>query len=44
MSIEIAKGFAKSEGFGIGLGLLGFVFWPILGFGDATWQKAPVGS
>ena len=44
MSIEIAKGFGKSEGFGIGLGLLGFVFWPILGFGAATWQKAPVGS
>ncbi len=44
ISIEIAKGFGKSDGFGIGLGLLGFIFWPILGFGDATWQKAPVGT
>ncbi len=42
ISIEIAKGFGKSEGFGVGMGLLAFVFWPILGFGDATWQKAPI--
>ena len=44
LSIEIAKGFGKSEGFGIGLGFLGFIFWPILGFGDATWQKAPISA
>ena len=36
--IEIAKGFGKGTGFGVGLALLGFVFWPIVGFGDATWQ------
>ena len=42
ISIEIAKGFGKSDGFGVGLGLLGFVFWPILGFGDATWQRQPI--
>ena len=41
VSIDVAKGFAKSTGFGVGLGLLGFVFWPILGFGDARWQGAP---
>lgn len=44
LSIEVAKGFGKSDGFGIGLGLLPFVFWPILGIGDATWQKAPIGT
>lgn len=42
LSIEIAKGFGKSDGFGIGLGLLSFVFWPILGFGEAIWQKDPI--
>lgn len=42
MSIEVAKGFGKSDGFGVGLGLFSFIFWPILGFGDATWQKAPI--
>jgi hypothetical protein len=41
VSIDVARGFAKGTGFGLGLGLLGFVFWPILGFGDAKWQGAP---
>jgi hypothetical protein len=40
--IEIAKNFGKSTGFGVGLVLLSFVFWPILGFGDAEWEVAPV--
>ena len=35
---EIAKSFGKGIGFTIGLILLGFVFWPLLGFGDATYQ------
>lgn len=30
-----AKNFGKSEGYGIGLGLLPMVFYPMLGFGDA---------
>ncbi len=37
MSIEIAKNFGKDTGFGIGLALLGMIFWPILGFGDAQY-------
>jgi len=41
VSIEIAKAFGKSAGFGVGLALLGFVFYPILGFGDAEYQSAP---
>lgn len=38
MSLDIAKKFGQSTGFGIGLALLGFIFYPILGFGDATYQ------
>ena len=34
----ISKSFGKDEGFTIGLLLLGIVFWPILGFGDAVYQ------
>jgi hypothetical protein len=36
--IGLAEKFGKGAGFGIGLILLGFVFIPILGFGDATYQ------
>ena len=35
--IEVAKRFGKGAGFGVGLALLGFIFWPILGFGDAQY-------
>jgi uncharacterized membrane protein YoaK (UPF0700 family) len=38
VGIAVAKNFGKGEGFGIGLGLLGFIFYPILGFGDAQYQ------
>lgn len=37
VGIAIAKNFSKSEGFGVGLGLLGFIFYPILGFSDAAY-------
>ena len=33
----MAKSFGKGVGFTIGLILLPFVFWPILGFGDAEY-------
>jgi len=33
----ISKSFGKDEGFTVGLILLGIVFWPILGFGDAKY-------
>lgn len=33
----ISKSFGKDEGFTVGLVLLGFVFWPILGFGSAKY-------
>jgi hypothetical protein len=39
VSLDIAKRFGKGVGFGIGLALLGFVFYPILGFGDAQYTQ-----
>lgn len=39
--IELAKRFGKGVGFGLGLGFLPFIFYPILGFGDATYGGAP---
>ena len=38
---NISKAFGKDVGFTIGLILLGFIFIPILGFGDAKYQGAP---
>ncbi len=38
LGIDIAKSFGKGAGFGIGLALLGFIFYPILGFGDAAYK------
>lgn len=38
LCIDIAKNFGKGAGFGIGLVFLGFIFFPILGFGSATYQ------
>ncbi|MGS2764840.1 DUF5684 domain-containing protein [Sinomicrobium sp. M5D2P9] len=34
----LSKSFGKSEGFTIGLVLLPFVFYPMLGFGDAKYE------
>jgi hypothetical protein len=36
--VAIAEKFGKGAGFAIGLLLLGFIFWPILGFGDAQYM------
>ena len=38
LGIDVAKNFGKGVGFGVGLALLGFIFYPILGFGDAQYQ------
>jgi len=43
VSMEIAKRFGKDFGFGLGLFFLGFVFYPILGFGDSKYVGPPVG-
>jgi hypothetical protein len=38
VNLEVARRFGKSEAFGLGLALLGFVFYPLLGFGNAQYQ------
>lgn len=38
VAIDTAKSFGKSGGFAVGLLLLPFVFYPILGWGSATYQ------
>lgn len=40
VSLAVARNFGKSDAFGIGLALLGFIFYPILGFGDAQFKGA----
>ncbi|HTB82251.1 MAG TPA: DUF5684 domain-containing protein [Candidatus Sulfotelmatobacter sp.] len=40
VGLAIAKSFGKSDLFGVGLGLLGFIFYPVLGFSDAQYQGA----
>ncbi len=41
IGIAVAQNFGKGAGFGIGLGLLPFIFYPLLGFGDAEYQGPP---
>jgi Family of unknown function (DUF5684) len=38
LAVDLAKSFGKGAGFGIGLVLLGFIFAPMLAFGDARYQ------
>jgi hypothetical protein len=44
LCIDLAKSFGKGVGFGIGLLLLGIIFFPILGFGSAQYQGPAAGS
>lgn len=41
VALNLAKVFGKGTGFAIGLILLGFIFYPILAFGDATYTAPP---
>ena len=38
LCIDLAKSFGKGVGFAIGMILLSIIFFPILGFGSATYQ------
>ncbi len=40
IGLDTATRFGKGPGFGVGLALLGFIFYPILGFGDAVYRPA----
>ena len=44
LSIDIAKSFGYGVGFGLGLAFLGLIFWPILGFGGATYVGPAAGG
>ncbi len=35
--VAVARNFGKGLGFGLGLAFLGFIFFPILAFGDDTY-------
>jgi Family of unknown function (DUF5684) len=39
VNVEVARRFGRSESFGLGLALLGFVFYPILGLSAATYES-----
>ena len=38
---DLARSFAKSPGFGLGLWLLSFIFVPVLAFGSAEYVRVP---
>lgn len=38
VAIGLANAFGKGTGFGLGLAFLAPIFYPLLGFGDATYQ------
>ena len=41
LCINLAENFGKGTGFGLGLVFLGFIFFPILAFGDSVYQPVP---
>lgn len=42
VSIAISRNFGKGGGFALGLFLLPCIFYPILGFGDASYRGTPL--
>ncbi|MDH4068824.1 MAG: DUF5684 domain-containing protein [Ignavibacteria bacterium] len=38
LSLDLARKFGQGTGFGLGIFFFGFIFVPILGFGDARYQ------
>lgn len=44
VNVEVARRFGRSESFGLGLAVFGFVFYPVLGFGPAKFQREPAGG
>ncbi len=40
LAIDLAKAFGRGIGTAIGIILLPIIFYPVLGFGEATYQKA----
>ena len=44
LCIDLAKSFGKDVGYGIGLALLGIVFFPLLAFGDSRYVGPAAGA
>jgi hypothetical protein len=44
IGLEVAKKFGKDQAYGIGLGLLPFIFFPLLGFSDAKYLGPNAGD
>jgi len=44
VTMAVAKSFGKDTAFGIGLLLLGFIFYPILAFGSARYVGPATGG
>ena len=44
VSMALAERFGKEPAYGIGLALLGFVFYPMLGFGEDQYQAPPTAA
>ena len=42
VTVDIAKRFGKGGGFAVGMLFLPFIFYPILGFGDAQYMSDPM--
>ncbi len=42
--IDVARNFGKGTGYAIGMVFLGFIFIPMLGFGDAQYNPVTPGS
>lgn len=40
VGLATAERFGKGAGFGLGLTFLGFIFYPVLAFGDARYSRA----
>jgi hypothetical protein len=41
VAFDIARAFGKGAMYGIGLAFFGFIFYPLLGFGDADYVGVP---
>jgi hypothetical protein len=39
VNVEVARRFGRTEAFGLGLALLGFVFYPVLGLDSSEYQS-----
>ena len=39
VSLDVARKFGQGTGFGLGLAFLPFIFYPMLGFGSAQYNR-----